>query len=117
MYAVGTSIMTNWDRIHGLPAYRQLIAQKTRAIVAMTVFFLAYYFALPILVGYWPELMARKVWGYVNWAYLFAFSQFLMAWAVAYAYMRFAGRYDRMSESILAEVGAGPSNASDEGGV
>lgn len=96
--------MTNWDRIHGLPAYRQMIARRTRTVVAMTVFFLAYYFALPILVGYWPELMARKVWGYVNLAYLFAFSQFLMTWAVAYAYMRHADRCDRMSDAILAEA-------------
>ena len=109
--------MTDWNRIHELPAYRQMIAQKTRAVAALTVFFLAYYFALPILVGYWPELMARKVWGYVNWAYLFAFSQFLMAWAVAFAYMRFAGRYDRMSESILAEAAAARSNARGEEGA
>ena len=109
--------MTTWDRIHGLPSYRQLIAEKTCAVVAMTVFFLAYYFALPILVGYWPELMARKVWGYVNWAYVFAFSQFLMTWAVAYAYMRFAGRYDRMAERILAEAAAGPSTAGGEEGA
>lgn len=109
--------MTDWDRIHDLPSYRQMIAHKTRAVVAMTVFFLAYYFALPILVGYWPELMARKLWGYVNWAYLFAFSQFLMTWAVAYAYMRFAGRYDRMSERILAEAATASSNPREaEGG-
>ena len=96
--------MTDWDRIHNLPSYKKMIAHKTRAVVAMAVFFLAYYFALPVLVGYWPDLMARKVWGYVNWAYLFAFSQFLMTWAVAYVYMRYAGRFDHMSEQILAEA-------------
>lgn len=110
MYPVGTPLMTDWDHIHGLPSYRRMISQKTRAIVGMTVFFLAYYFALPVLVGYWPELMARKVWGYVNWAYLFAFSQFLMAWVVAYVYMRFADRYDQMSRRILAEASRGRSD-------
>ena len=34
-----------------------------------TAFFVIFYFALPVLVGYWPELMERKVWGAVNWAY------------------------------------------------
>ena len=104
--------MTDWDHIHKLPSYRKMIALKTRAVIALSAFFLAYYFALPVLVGYWPELMARKVWGYVNWAYLFAFSQFLMTWAVAYAYMRHAGRFDDMSERILAEARA---NAGGEG--
>lgn len=89
-----------------------MIAEKTRFVVAATVFFIIYYFALPILVGYWPELMAREVWGVVNWAYLFAFSQFLMAWALAYLYMRIAGRFDRMSEKVLADTAPG----SDEGG-
>lgn len=115
MYAVETSKMTNWDRIHDLPSYRRMIAAKTRAIVAMTVFFIAYYFALPVLVGFWPELMARKAWGVVNWAYLFAFSQFLMTWAIAFVYMRYAGRFDQMSERILAEAATAPT-AVGEGG-
>ena len=95
--------MTQWDRIHDSPDYRRMIAQKTRFVVAATAFFVVYYFALPVLVGYWPELMERQVWGAVNWAYLFAFSQFLMAWALAYLYLRIARRFDQMSERILAE--------------
>jgi uncharacterized membrane protein (DUF485 family) len=93
-----------------------MVALKTRAITAMTVFFVAYYFALPVLVGYWPDLMARQVWGYVNWAYLFAFSQFLMAWGVAYVYMRYANRFDGMAARILAEAdgGAAPGRAGED---
>lgn len=96
--------MTPWDRIYASPAYRRMIARKTRFVVTMTVFFIAYYFALPILVGYWPRLMARPALGAVNWAYLFAFSQFVMSWTVAYFYMRYAGQFDRASASILAEA-------------
>ena len=81
-----------------------MISQKTRTIVVMTVFFIAYYFALPVLVGYWPHLMARRLWGSVTLAYAYAFSQFLMAWALAYVYMRYAGRFDRMTASILSET-------------
>ena len=95
--------MNQWDRIHNSPDYQRMIAAKTRFVLAATVFFVIFYFALLILVGYWPELMAREVWGVVNWAYLFAFSQFLMAWGLAYLYMRVAGRFDKMSERILAE--------------
>lgn len=81
-----------------------MIAEKTRFVVAATVFFIAYYFALPVLVGYFPEAMAQPVWGVVNWAYLFAFSQFLMAWALAFLYMRIAGRFDRMAEQALEDT-------------
>ena len=96
-----------WDRIYRSPEYREMIARKTRFVVAATVFFVVFYFALPLLVGYWPELMKRRVWDVVNWAYIFAFSQFLMTWALAYLYMRIAGRFDRMSEKILADTAKG----------
>ena len=95
--------MNQWDRIDNSPDYQRMIAQKTRFVVAATIFFVVFYFALPVLVGYWPELMARQVWGVVNWAYLFAFTQFLMAWALAYLYMLVARRFDQMSTKILAE--------------
>ena len=108
--------MNQWDRIHNSPDYQRMIAQKTRFVVAATVFFIVFYFALPVLVGYWPELMSRQVWGVVNWAYLFAFSQFLMAWALAYLYMRVAGRFDRMSEKILAETAAADEADAGKGG-
>lgn len=96
--------MNHWDRIYASGTYRRMIREKTVTVVAMTVFFVAYYFALPVLVGYWPDLMARRVWGKVNWAYLFAFSQFIMTWAVAYLYMRYAGRFDRTTQRILADT-------------
>lgn len=99
--------MTDWSRIHESPAYRRMISEKTRVICLMTALFIAYYFALPVLVAYRPGLMAGRVWGYVNWAYLFAFSQFLMAWGVAWAYMRWASRFDRMAAEILAGAAEG----------
>ena len=108
--------MDQWDRIHDSPDYRRMIAQKTRFVVAATALFVVYYFALPVLVGYWPDLMERQVWGAVNWAYLFAFSQFLMAWALAYLYLRVAKRFDRMTEQILAERTIPTPAADSEGG-
>lgn len=92
----------HWERISQSPQYRAMIARKTRFVLAATLFFIVYYFALPVLVGYWPELMKRRVWGDVNLAYLFAFSQFFMAWILAYLYMRIAAKFDAMTEEILA---------------
>jgi len=93
-----------WDRIHDSLDYQRMVAEKTRFVIAATAFFVIYYFALPVLVGYWPQLMQREVWGVVNRAYLFAFSQFLMAWALAYLYMRIARRFDQMTEKTLADT-------------
>jgi uncharacterized membrane protein (DUF485 family) len=45
--------------------------------------------------------MARKVLGVVNVAYLFALSQFFMAWLLAWAYLRAASRFDRMARDVI----------------
>jgi uncharacterized membrane protein (DUF485 family) len=95
----------DWDIVASNPQFRKLMAAKVRFIVPATVFFIAYYFALPILVGYAPELMATRVIGPVNIAYLFALSQFFMAWLIAYLYVRAANRFDRMAAEVLADLG------------
>ena len=89
-----------WKRVAASPDYRDLLELKRTFIVPATVFFIIYYFALPVLVGYRPELMATPVWGPVNLAYLFALSQFLMAWFVAALYVRAAGEFDEMGHRI-----------------
>src|SRR4051812_42426904 len=65
----------DWGAIAESEKFASLLRAKTRFIVPATVFFVVYYFALPYLVGYQPQLMEKKVWGNVNVAYLFALSQ------------------------------------------
>lgn len=84
--------------------FRGLLKTKLKFIAPATVFFVVYYFALPVLVGYAPELMQTRVFGVVNLAYLFALSQFIMAWTVAFLYMRAAGRFDKLAEAIRAKL-------------
>lgn len=93
----------NWDEIAAAPEFKALLAAKVRFIVPATIFFVIYYFALPYLVGYHPELMRKKVWGEMNWAYLFALSQFFMAWIVAAFYVVVAKGWDRKAAAVLAK--------------
>jgi uncharacterized membrane protein (DUF485 family) len=73
-------------------------------VILATVFFVSYYFALPVLVGYAPELMSTPVWGPVNIAYLFALSQFFVAWGIAWLYVRAANRFDEMGRNVLRHL-------------
>lgn len=68
------------------------------------MFFLIYYFALPVLVGFQPDLMKRRVMGPLNIAYLYALSQFFMTWILAALYMRMAAKFDRMAAAILRDA-------------
>ena len=93
----------DWDRVAAEPEFKSLLASKRRFIVPMTVFFVVYYFALPVLVGYAPRLMETRVLG-LNVAYLFALSQFFMAWIVAALYVRAAGGWDAAAHRIIERL-------------
>jgi uncharacterized membrane protein (DUF485 family) len=82
----------DWERFAASSAFRELLRRKRAFVVPATVFFIVYYFALPVLVGYFPEFMNRKVLGAVNIAYLFALSPGL--------YVRAANRFDRMAQDV-----------------
>jgi len=94
----------DWAAIERTPEFRALVRAKRAFIIPATLFFVAYYFALPALVGYWPDFMSTRVAGRINLAYLFALSQFVMAWGIMAAYVRRARRYDRMVERLLEGV-------------
>ncbi|MDQ6860612.1 MAG: DUF485 domain-containing protein [Verrucomicrobiota bacterium] len=93
----------DWSRIARSNEFKELIRAKRRFIIPATIFFVVYYFALPYLVGYHTALMQRKVWGEMNLAYLFALSQFLMAWALAAIYVTVAAGWDRKAREITNE--------------
>jgi uncharacterized membrane protein (DUF485 family) len=94
----------DWNQVAVREDFRALIAAKLRFIVPATLFFVVYYFALPLLVGYAPGLMKKEVIGAVNLAYLFALSQFVMAWGLAAWYLRAAGRFDAMAHGIITAL-------------
>jgi uncharacterized membrane protein (DUF485 family) len=92
---------TMWDRVAASREFRDLMATKKIFIIPAFIFFLIYYFLLPILVGYAPQFMSIKVWGNVNLAYLFALSQFFMAWTIAGLYVRAGDDFDEISKDII----------------
>ena len=96
-----------WEAIARDAQFRELIAEKKRVIVPATIFFIIYYFALPVLVGYVPQVMQREVIGHINWAYLFALSQFFVAWAIAFWYLAKAGVFDEMARRIRERITGG----------
>jgi uncharacterized membrane protein (DUF485 family) len=92
---------SKWDRVQEMDEFRLLILAKKEFVIPATVFFVVYYFALPVLVGYAPAFMSKKVLGPVNLAYLFALSQFFVAWGIAWAYVAAARKFDKFGAHIL----------------
>lgn len=94
-----------WDAIAADPAFKDLLVSKARFVVPATIFFVVYYFALPVLVGWFPKFMSQEIFGAVNLAYLFALSQFFMAWIVAFLYVAAAMGWDQRVLEILRRFG------------
>lgn len=92
----------DWERLAASERFRNLLKAKRRFIVPATIFFVVYYFALPVLIGYARPLMAKPVVGPLNWAYLFALSQFFVAWIIAALYVRAATRFDKMAAGVIS---------------
>jgi uncharacterized membrane protein (DUF485 family) len=98
----------DWQAIAASARFKELLRAKRRFIIPAMVVFIVYYFALPALVGYARPLMEKRVLGPVNLAYLFALSQFFMAWIIAALYVRAANRFDRQAREIIAKENSAP---------
>ena len=97
---------TNWEAIAASAAFKELLKAKSRFIIPAMCVFIVYYFALPVLVGYARDTMSKRILGPVNLAYLFALSQFFMAWIIAALYVRAANRFDRQARDIVSSDSA-----------
>jgi len=97
----------DWEAVASSPAFRKLIDGKKRFLIPAVVFFLVYYFLLPSFAGWAKALMAVKVSGAINFGYVFALSQFVMVWVLAWLYVRKANQFDRMADQVAREVKGG----------
>ena len=95
----------DWKAIVADPRFQALHTKKTRFLWGLMVFSVAYYFLLPIGAAYFHELFARRVAGPINVGLVFALSEFVVAWGVAFYYSRVANReFDRLAREIATDV-------------
>lgn len=90
----------DWENIYNSPEFRKLMQKKKRFMISATLFFAIYYFALPIFTGYFTFLNIPVI-GAINGAYLFAISQFFMAWILAILYVRHANKTDQLVQQLI----------------
>ena len=95
--------LADWTAIAADADFKKLLSDKARFVIPATIFFIVYYFAFLVLVGWFPRLMEIEVFGRVNVAYLFALSQFFMAWILAFLYVAAAAGWDRQAAAVLAK--------------
>jgi uncharacterized membrane protein (DUF485 family) len=87
------------------PEMVELERRHSRFVWPITAFFLIYYMSLNVLAGTSPELMGTKLFGQFTFGYLFALSQFVMAFVVAWVYSRWAAtRMDPLAADLREKL-------------
>jgi uncharacterized membrane protein (DUF485 family) len=94
----------NWVAIDNDPRFQRLHKKKVAFLTSLMVFSLVYYFLLPIGAAYFTDLFRVKVYGVVNFGILFALSQFIVAWGVAFYYTAKAKEYDAMAAELVRDA-------------
>ncbi|MGY4177702.1 uncharacterized membrane protein (DUF485 family) [Bradyrhizobium sp. USDA 4518] len=89
-----------------VPAVVARIERARKALVRpLFAFSTAFYLIGLLVLAYLPDVVAFKVFGSINVAYLLALAQFIMTFAVAYIYARRANRLiDPMVEAAFEAV-------------
>jgi uncharacterized membrane protein (DUF485 family) len=98
---------SEWDALANDPEFVSLLRSRRRFVVPCTLFFIAFYLALPLAVTFAPSAMNASLGGGLTVAYAYGFLQFVMAWVLLAAYMQAAKRFDRRARSIVARVQGG----------
>ena len=92
-----------WVRVERTSAFKELVRSKKAFIIPATIFFLIFYFGLPVLAGFTTLLNGRAI-GSITWAYVYAFAQFAMTWIIMHLYVSRANRWDALVDRARHEA-------------
>jgi uncharacterized membrane protein (DUF485 family) len=93
-----------WGAIVADPRFQVLHKKKQAFLAGLMLFSVFFYFLLPIGAAYFPSLYSIKVWGPINVGLLFALSQFVVAWGIAFYYSwRANNEFDAMARELVTD--------------
>lgn len=93
----------NYSKIAQSSSFQQYMHEKRIFIVPWSIFFLVFYFALPILTAY-STVLNQMAFGSISWAWIFGAAQFVMTWTLCIIYSKRAAKFDQTVERIKQSV-------------
>jgi uncharacterized membrane protein (DUF485 family) len=105
---MSTAPKVDWNAVIADPRFQSLHRKKQGFLTGLMIFSIVFYFLLPIGAAYFQDLFRTRVWGVVNFGLLFAITQFIVAWLIAFYYSRRAGaEFDRVAREIAGDYEKG----------
>jgi uncharacterized membrane protein (DUF485 family) len=90
----------DFEKVAASQEFQQLLKAKKRFLIPLTIFFLVFYFMLPVLTSYTTILNTPAI-GSITWTWVYAFAQFIMTWVLCILYVKKAGTFDHMAKQII----------------
>lgn len=97
------SASTNYTEIVQSQSFQELLRKKRKFIVPLSIFFMVFYFSLPVLTSY-STVLNSNAFGAISWAWVLAFAQFIMTWTLCVLYSKKAATFDILVEKIVKEA-------------
>ncbi|MFD4815895.1 DUF485 domain-containing protein [Peribacillus butanolivorans] len=82
--------------------FKDLLQKKKAFIVPVTLFFLTFYFVLPVLAAY-TDVLKGEAFLNITWAWVYALLQFAVVWIGGIVYIKKSAKYDKMAKNILTK--------------
>ncbi|MEH7125322.1 DUF485 domain-containing protein [Bacillus sp. JJ1532] len=97
-----TEKSVDYVKVTSSSQFKQFLSKKNKFLVPMTIFFMIFYFLLPIFTSYTTFLNTPAI-GDISWTWIFAVSQFVMVWVISSIYVKKAASFDKEAEQIINE--------------
>ncbi|MBM7650128.1 uncharacterized membrane protein (DUF485 family) [Bacillus ectoiniformans] len=92
----------DYEEIAASADFQSLVKKKNSFLLPMSLFFLAFYFSLPLMTSYSKVLNTPAI-GAISWVWIFALAQFIMTWTLCMMYVKKANKFDEMAEEIIKD--------------
>jgi len=92
----------DFEKVEQSDQFKSFMQKKKRFIIPYTIFFLIFYFLLPVLTSY-TTFLNTPVIGDISWVWIFAFAQFVMTWVLCTIYVKKAAAFDQETDQIIED--------------
>ncbi len=100
---MATMSESEWTRISQTEAFGRLVSAKRRFVLSAVLFFVVFYFALPLLIGLTSVLDTQAI-GALNLAYIYTYAQFVMILVLGQLYLARAKRWDELDDETKRDA-------------
>ncbi|WP_046174894.1 DUF485 domain-containing protein [Domibacillus indicus] len=90
----------DYETIADSPEFKSLVKRKNKFLLPVTVFFLLFYFSLPVLTSF-STVLNKPAIGDITWVWILALAQFVMTWTLCMIYVKKANGFDSEADEVL----------------